>query len=87
MENVGTFLYAYEELLLILFISSIFVTFKIGKFGMLPGHTENFQEPFRDSAVDIRNIAVSFYSGIFSYAGWNYVIEPDTWFIKSFMLP
>lgn len=38
------------------------------------GNTENFQEPFRDSATDIRHIAVSFYSGIFSYAGWNYVL-------------
>jgi len=37
------------------------------------GNTENFQEPFKDSQTDYKKIALSFYSGIFSYAGWNYV--------------
>jgi len=32
-----------------------------------------FNEPFHGSATDPGQIAVSFYSGIFSYAGWNYL--------------
>lgn len=37
------------------------------------GHTENLQNPFRDSKFEISAIALSFYSGLFSYSGWNYL--------------
>ena len=34
---------------------------------------ENFREPFKNSETDLGKLAVAFYSGIFSYAGWNYL--------------
>lgn len=40
---------------------------------MLMGHVENFEKPFEGSTTDVGKISVAFYSGIFSYAGWNYL--------------
>lgn len=37
------------------------------------GHTENFENAFENSETDPGKLAVAFYSGIFSYAGWNYL--------------
>ncbi len=34
---------------------------------------EKFSNPWEGSARDPGQIAVSFYSGIYSYAGWNYL--------------
>lgn len=39
----------------------------------LLGHTENFENSFENTNVDPGKIAVAFYSGIFSYSGWNYL--------------
>jgi solute carrier family 7 (L-type amino acid transporter), member 5 len=36
-------------------------------------HYENFEKPFDGSESDPGKLAVAFYSGIFSYAGWNYL--------------
>lgn len=40
---------------------------------MFMGHVENFEDPFEGSTTDIGKLSVAFYSGIFSYAGWNYL--------------
>lgn len=40
---------------------------------MALGNVENFEEPFVGSTTDIGKLSVAFYSGIFSYAGWNYL--------------
>lgn len=37
------------------------------------GHTEHFQEPFKDTTTEPGAFALAFYSGLFSYAGWNYL--------------
>lgn len=37
------------------------------------GNTQNFDSPWKGTQTDVSLIAVSFYSGIFSYAGWNYL--------------
>lgn len=37
------------------------------------GHTENFENAFENTNTDPGKIAVAFYSGIFSYSGWNYL--------------
>lgn len=34
---------------------------------------KNFEDPFVGAQVDPGKVAVAFYSGIFSYAGWNYL--------------
>jgi hypothetical protein len=39
----------------------------------LAGHTENFQDAFKGTTTDPGQVAVSFYNGIYSYAGWNYL--------------
>jgi amino acid transporter len=36
----------------------------------LQGESRGFQEPFRNTSTDPSLIALSFYSGLFSYAGW-----------------
>ncbi|XP_038069786.1 Y+L amino acid transporter 2-like isoform X3 [Patiria miniata] len=36
------------------------------------GHTENFQEPFKNSKGG-SDIALAFYGGLFAYAAWNYL--------------
>lgn len=37
------------------------------------GNTDNLSQPLQGSATDPGFIALSFYSGLFSYAGWNYL--------------
>lgn len=37
------------------------------------GNTGNFHNSFQGTSTEPGEIAVSFYSGIFSYAGWNYL--------------
>ncbi|XP_065337268.1 Y+L amino acid transporter 2 [Cloeon dipterum] len=40
---------------------------------MLLGNYQNFSQPWENSSTNVAQIATSFYSGIFSYAGWNYL--------------
>ncbi|OWF35083.1 Y+L amino acid transporter 2-like isoform X2 [Mizuhopecten yessoensis] len=37
------------------------------------GDRESYEEPFKDSTTDPGKFALAFYSGLFSYAGWNYL--------------
>ncbi|XP_033725414.1 large neutral amino acids transporter small subunit 1-like [Pecten maximus] len=37
------------------------------------GEVENFQNPWEHTQTDITKIALSFYSGLFAYNGWNYL--------------
>lgn len=41
-----------------------------GLYALGAGKTENFQQPFQDTITSPGYIALSFYSGLFSYAGW-----------------
>lgn len=40
---------------------------------MSMGHTENFDNAFHGTTTEPGYIALSFYSGLFSYAGWNFL--------------
>lgn len=40
---------------------------------LILGNVSNFEKPFENSTTDPGKLAVAFYSGIFSYAGWNYL--------------
>ncbi|XP_066591125.1 large neutral amino acids transporter small subunit 1 isoform X2 [Prorops nasuta] len=40
---------------------------------LITGHTENLHNAFEGTNSDAGKIAVAFYSGIFSYSGWNYL--------------
>jgi len=37
------------------------------------GETNNFSTPFEETNYDVGKIALAFYSGLFSFAGWNYL--------------
>lgn len=45
----------------------------VGVAWMFMGNTENFSQPFKNTETDPGKLAIAFYSGIFSYAGWNYL--------------
>ncbi|XP_061935116.1 Y+L amino acid transporter 2 [Apis cerana] len=63
MQNV--FMFAKVGALLIIIIT--------GLVWVMLGHTENFENAFENTITDPGKIAVAFYSGIFSYSGWNYL--------------
>lgn len=54
-------------------IGALVTIILVGLGWMLSGHLENFEEPFANTETDPGKISVAFYSGIFSYAGWNYL--------------
>ncbi|KZC09425.1 PREDICTED: Y+L amino acid transporter 2 [Dufourea novaeangliae] len=63
MQNV--FMFTKVGALLIIIIA--------GLIWVLVGHTENFENSFENTITKPGKIAVAFYSGIFSYSGWNYL--------------
>jgi solute carrier family 7 (L-type amino acid transporter), member 5 len=54
-------------------IGALVIIILVGLGWMLSGHLENFDEPFANTETDPGKMSVAFYSGIFSYAGWNYL--------------
>lgn len=54
-------------------IGALVIIILVGMGWMLMGHTENFDNAFENSETDPGKLSVAFYSGIFSYAGWNYL--------------
>lgn len=54
-------------------IAALVLIIVVGLVWMLMGHTENFNQPFENTETDPGKLSVAFYSGIFSYAGWNYL--------------
>ncbi|CAL4100462.1 unnamed protein product, partial [Meganyctiphanes norvegica] len=54
-------------------VASILLVIMIGMVHICKGNMENFDNAFQGTSTDPGQIAVSFYSGIFSYAGWNYL--------------
>ncbi|CAL7940110.1 unnamed protein product [Xylocopa violacea] len=63
MQNI--FMFAKIGALIIIIIT--------GLVWIMLGHTENFENVFENTIKDPGKIAVAFYSGIFSYSGWNYL--------------
>lgn len=54
-------------------IGALVIIILVGVGWMASGHLENFDRPFENTETDPGKISVAFYSGIFSYAGWNYL--------------
>jgi len=54
-------------------IAALVMIILVGLVWMLMGNVENFTRPFDDTETDPGKMSVAFYSGIFSYAGWNYL--------------
>ncbi|KAK9872890.1 hypothetical protein WA026_020243 [Henosepilachna vigintioctopunctata] len=44
-----------------------------GLYYLFSGHTEHFETPMEGSDWEPGHIALAFYSGLFSYSGWNYL--------------
>ncbi|KAJ6638537.1 Y+L amino acid transporter 2 [Pseudolycoriella hygida] len=54
-------------------IGALVLVILLGVYWMAIGNTSNFNEPFANTETDPGKISIAFYSGIFSYAGWNYL--------------
>ncbi|XP_065364639.1 Y+L amino acid transporter 2 [Calliphora vicina] len=54
-------------------IAALVMIIVIGLVWMFMGHNENFTDAFANTQTDPGKLSVAFYSGIFSYAGWNYL--------------
>jgi len=58
-------IFTYAKLL------ALFIIIATGIFQLANGKTENFT--FHETETDVTKIALSFYSGLFAYNGWNYL--------------
>ncbi|XP_023240023.1 Y+L amino acid transporter 2-like isoform X1 [Centruroides sculpturatus] len=54
-------------------VIALIIIILTGLVHLVLGNTENFNEPFKGTTTHPGYIALSFYSGLFSYAGWNYL--------------
>lgn len=54
-------------------IAALVIVIIVGVVYMASGHVENFDKPFENTETDPGKLSIAFYSGIFSYAGWNYL--------------
>ncbi|XP_034660715.1 Y+L amino acid transporter 2 [Drosophila subobscura] len=54
-------------------IAALVLIIVVGLVWMLMGNMENFDKPFENTETDPGKLSLAFYSGIFSYAGWNYL--------------
>ena len=54
-------------------IAALIIIILVGVYWMASGHLENFEKPFENTETNPGKVSVAFYSGIFSYAGWNYL--------------
>ena len=57
---------AAKVLALIIIILTGFVWFGLG-------HVQNLQDTMENTNYSLGHLSVSFYTGVFSYAGWNYL--------------
>lgn len=72
----GLFLLYFMCLFLCLFVYFLIVVFlmkSISCFFAKPGNVSNFDNPWQGSQTSPGFIALSFYSGLFSYSGWTYL--------------
>ena len=54
-------------------VLALLIIIVAGAYWLGIGYTENFEKPLRDSNFSPGSIALAFYSGLYSYAGWNYL--------------
>lgn len=54
-------------------VAALVIIILVGLGWMISGHMENFDKPFENTETSLGKLSVAFYSGIFSYAGWNYL--------------
>lgn len=54
-------------------ILALLLIVAFGIWHLSTGHTELFEDPMKGSKTQPGFIALAFYSGLFSYSGWNYL--------------
>ena len=69
-------------------VVGLFSIIGLGFFALAKGNNENLADPFKGTEKNILNGINAFYSGIFSYSGWNYlsyvveeIVEPNKYLI------
>ncbi|KAK4302863.1 hypothetical protein Pmani_025088 [Petrolisthes manimaculis] len=62
-----------QDFFMVTKIGALLIIILAGMVYLCMGHTSNFDNAFKGTSTEPGQIAVSFYSGIFSYAGWNYL--------------
>ena len=67
VQTLSYLIYKSEIHCLIVYVFIIIFSFLLGK------GFENFENAFDNSETEPGRIALAFYSGIYSYAGWNYL--------------
>lgn len=54
-------------------ILALLLIVAFGVWHLVTGNTEYFEDPMKGSKTEPGFIALAFYSGLFSYSGWNYL--------------
>lgn len=54
-------------------IAALLLIVAFGVYHVIGGNTEYFEDPMKGSKTSPGHIALAFYSGLFSYSGWNYL--------------
>ncbi|XP_059060620.1 large neutral amino acids transporter small subunit 1 [Achroia grisella] len=54
-------------------VLALVVTFFASLWYLFSGHTENLESMMQGTETDPGNLAIAFYTGLFSYSGWNYL--------------
>lgn len=52
---------------------ALLLTFFASLWYLFSGHTENLQYMMKGTNTNPGNVAIAFYTGLFSYSGWNYL--------------
>ncbi|XP_054710554.1 Y+L amino acid transporter 2-like [Uloborus diversus] len=54
-------------------VSALIVVISTGMFFLIRGYNDNFKDPFEGTTTEPGRIALSFYSALFAYTGWNFL--------------
>ncbi|XP_026757180.2 LOW QUALITY PROTEIN: large neutral amino acids transporter small subunit 1 [Galleria mellonella] len=54
-------------------VLALLVTFIASLWYLFSGHTENLESMMQGTKTDPGDLAIAFYTGLFSYSGWNYL--------------
>uniref|UniRef100_A0A6A7FTT6 Y+L amino acid transporter 2-like n=2 Tax=Hirondellea gigas TaxID=1518452 RepID=A0A6A7FTT6_9CRUS len=62
-----------QDVFMVTKVTALLIIIAAGMTHLAYGHNENFNNAFEGSTTDPGQVAISFYTGIYSYAGWNYL--------------
>lgn len=62
-----------QDIFMVTKVAALVIVVVAGMTHLALGNTQNFSKPWEGTTTEPGQIAVSFYNGIYSYAGWNYL--------------